>query len=87
MGQQIVKQPDGLYAIFSSVVDDFIVIDATPQQLIDYWVGCERERLTKKVKETCAALDRGEKPYWQFTMTWDEANAFIAEVHSRRRER
>ena len=86
MGQQIVKQPDGRYAIFSSVVDDFIVIDATPRELIDYWVGCERERLTKKVTETCAALDRGERPYAQFTMNWDEANEHIAEVHSRRRE-
>jgi len=29
MGRQVVKQPDGNFAIWSSVVDDFILGDAT----------------------------------------------------------
>ena len=49
MGQRIVKQPDGLYGIFSSVVDNFILVDATPQELIDFCVDEARERCTKQV--------------------------------------
>jgi hypothetical protein len=30
VGQQIIKQPDGRLAVFSSIVDAFIVVDATP---------------------------------------------------------
>lgn len=33
MGQHIVKQPNGKYAIFSSVVDHFIAYDATPEEI------------------------------------------------------
>ena len=81
MGQQIIKQPDGLYALFSSSVDDFVVLNATPQEIIDDWVEQERERLTKRVGEIVAELERGGKPYHQFTMTWDEAKAHIAMMH------
>ena len=35
MGKAIVKQPDGRYAIFSSVVDNFIYLNCTESELID----------------------------------------------------
>lgn len=37
MGQHIVKQPNGKYAIFSSVVDDFIAYDATPEEIAGHF--------------------------------------------------
>ena len=37
MGWQIVKQPNELYAIWSTVVDDFIVTDGTKDKIIEYW--------------------------------------------------
>lgn len=36
MGQQIIRQPDGRLAVFSSVVDAFIVVDATPEKILDW---------------------------------------------------
>lgn len=75
MGQQIIKQPNGKYAVFSSVVDGFTVFNATPDELIELWVKNERKSLTRRITETIAQLDRGEKPYSQFTLTWEEALA------------
>ena len=81
MGQQIIKQPNGLYAVFSAVVDDFVIEDATPYEIVDEWIKDERERLAKKVSEIVAALERGEKPYFQFTMTYAEAIELSNSVH------
>ena len=81
MGQQIIKQPNGYYAVFSSVVDNFVILDATPQEIIDEWIDYERKRLTERVNQIVKELDSGGKPYYQFTMTWDEANALIREVY------
>lgn len=38
MGTYMLKQPDGLIAIFSSVVDDFTHWDATPGEALAYGV-------------------------------------------------
>lgn len=38
MGHQVIRQPDGRYAIFSSFTDTWIVYDATRQDVIDYYV-------------------------------------------------
>lgn len=75
MGQQIVKQPNGKYAIFSSVVDAVIAMDCTREDLLEFWLDEERERLQRSIARYCDKLDAGEKPYAQFTVTWDEALA------------
>ena len=83
MGHQIIKQPDGNYALFSSIVDDFVLIDAEPQDIIDECVSKYRLDMEKKVAETIAALERGEKPYYQFTMSFDEAVKTIKLIHGK----
>jgi len=71
---QIVKQPDGKYAIWSSVVDDFIYVDATADEVI-LWFGREAKiKVMNEVKETIQILNEGGKPYYQFTKTWEELN-------------
>lgn len=37
MSHWIVKQPNGNYAVFSSVVDDFVFIDATREELETFY--------------------------------------------------
>lgn len=86
MGQQIIKQPNGKYAIFSSIVDDFILIDADPRDIVDEWVGKYKLDTEKKVTEIIAALEEGDKPYYQFTMSFDEAVKMIKKVHGENAE-
>jgi hypothetical protein len=84
MGRQIIKQPDGLYAVWSSVVDDFILIDATPEEIIADWVEEEEWRIREKVSKIVAQLDEGGKPYYQFTMSWQEAIETYEAIHHKR---
>lgn len=54
MGQHVTKQPNGKYAIFSSVVDSFIIYDATPEEVYEHFrqmAGQESDRQTKRSLE------------------------------------
>lgn len=81
MPQCIIKQPNGYYAIFSTIVDNFTVVDCSRDDLIEEFMERERELITQKVDRILAALEAGEKPYNQFTMSWEEALETIREVH------
>lgn len=83
MGQQIIKQPDGKWAVWSTNVDDFVLIDATPEEIVEAWVEEFRQNAVRTVGETIRRLEAGEKPYAQFTRSWNEALATIKEVHGR----
>jgi len=83
MGHQIIKQPNGKFSIFSTVVDHFIVIDATPEEIIEYYVKEETEDITANVNAKVEALNRGEKPYGQFTQDWEETLEIIEGIHGK----
>lgn len=81
MGSQIIKQPNGKYAVFSSIVDDFMFYDATPEDVIGYFVEQEAKSIKNLVTLIIDGLTKGEKPYHQFTMTWPEALDWAKQVH------
>jgi len=81
MGRQIIKQPNGGYAVWSTVVDDFVMVDAEPFEIIDMMVKESRRDITRRVNEVVAALERGDRPYYQFTMDFDECMSRIKEIH------
>lgn len=39
MPSRVVKHPNGLLAVFSTVVDDFTMYNCTEAELREYWVG------------------------------------------------
>lgn len=86
MSIQIIKQPNEFYAVWSTIVDDFILIDATPEDIIKHIVHECEEKTKKMVNEVIAALSRGEKPYHQFTMTFQEATTQIRQQHGKNAE-
>ena len=86
MGQQIIKQPDGKYAIFSTVVDDFVALNCTRRDILDNWMDDYRDRIWSQIVAICDSLELGGKPYHQFTMTWEEANQLILERTESRKE-
>lgn len=81
MGIQIIKQPNGLYAQFSSVVDDFVMYDATPEDILADWIEDAKRNYGEKLDKIIKQLEAGEKPYYQFTMTFDDAIDRIKDVH------
>lgn len=82
MSQQIIQQPDGKYALWSTVVDDFVLLDATPEEILRYWVEGHKADTAKRIADIIAKLQRGEKPYYQFTVTWERANTLREENHA-----
>lgn len=83
MGMMIVKQPNDNYAIWSSVVDNFVAINLLAIGVIDYMVADYRQYMEGHVKETIEQLDCGEKPYMQFTKSFKECLAEIRKVHGK----
>ena len=82
MSHQIIKQPNGKYAIWSTIIDDFIYIDLTSEQ----WIKIQQEEVAKNIKintmKIINKLKKGEKPYYQFTITYEEAIKKRNSIHS-----
>lgn len=76
MGQQIIRQPDGKLAVFSSVVDAFIVVDATPEEIVEWRAEEAAEKARERARTELDHVLSGNacKAYHQFAMTWEEAS-------------
>lgn len=86
MAHQIIKQPDGKYAIWSSIVDDFVITDCTLKEYIEFLIERESKRIRNEVEEIARKLENGEKPYYQFTKTYEEAVKFRNQIHKDKME-
>jgi len=76
MGQQVIRQPDGLYAIFSSITDTWIVYDADRQEIFDWYAERAKEDADRATLRILNAIEKDPREaYHQFAMTFEEANA------------
>lgn len=82
MSRQIIKQPNGLYAVWSSIVNDFILTDVLPGSIIDLFVQEHRRDITERVSEVIRQLNCGEKPYFQFTLSYEKCLQIIKEKNN-----
>ncbi len=81
MGRQIIKQPNGKYCVFSSIVDSIIYYDMTPGEIIEAYVDEERESIKKRVDNAIEKLE-SDSPYKsQFTMSYEEMLDTIKDIH------
>lgn len=97
MGQQIIKQTlvdgkpividgveckPGLYSVWSSIVDNFVFINGTREELIEFYV---REAMEHARRDTALRIDRadsqGGSGHRPFTKTFEEAVKWAVEVH------
>lgn len=86
MGHQYIKQPNGKFAIWSSIVDDFVYFDCTKEEIIEAEVEEVVERLKADITKTLDKVEKGEPAYYQFTQSWEEALARRDEQHGKDRE-
>ena len=61
MARQIVKQPNGLYAMWSTIVDDFLHVDLTRDEYITIRASEEAERVREELER---AFDKGTGGYF-----------------------
>ena len=81
MGRQIVKQPDGKFAVWSSVVDHIILYDCSREDLLAFEVEERVREIWAGINVICDALDQGGKPSFQFTKSWEDCLRIIRGVH------
>jgi enoyl reductase-like protein len=81
MGRQIIKQPNGKFCVFSSIVDNIISYDMTEEDIINEFVAESREDIERRVKEIISQLNNNEKPYYQFTHSYEEMLKTIKNIH------
>lgn len=77
MAEQIIKQPDGRLAVFSTITDSLIVLDASPEEIVEWRskraAANERARTRQELDRLLDENDPG--PYYQFAMTWAQVVA------------
>lgn len=73
MGNRAVKQPNGLYARFSEMVDDFTHVNCTRETLWEYYGG-ERD-----IEHANGKMDRADNEPGRF----DEAMKIIEAIHGK----
>jgi hypothetical protein len=81
MASQIILQPDGLFAVWSSKVDGFIAYDCSPDEIIGMEVELYRQLTVARINKVCDQLVAGEKPSGRFTLTYKEAHAMHVDQH------
>lgn len=77
MANQIIRQPDGKLAVFSSSTSDWVIRDATPQELLDWFAQEAAQRARKEAQRALEAVLAGnpELAYPHFTQTFEQADA------------
>lgn len=75
MGNQILRQPDGLYAVFSTETDTFVAWDATEDEIVEHFVEIAAEQARRDVRRTLGFVSAGEtrRAYAQFALSWEKA--------------
>lgn len=61
MGYHIIKQDDDKYAVFTSVSDTLLLVDAPVDELIEWWGNTAKEQAIQKLKDQLGL--NGNRPY------------------------
>lgn len=70
MGHGIYKQPNGLYAIWSSIVDNFVLLDATPDDIVRAYVEAYEQEAREMVTRRIAQIESGGGETWADKVEW-----------------
>ena len=57
MSHRILREKDGKYCIFSSIVDDVIAHNFTREQLVTYYLEEEKKKLMNYIENECGVAD------------------------------
>ena len=73
MSRQVIQQPNAEYCIFSSYVDDFIVVNASMEEVITFFVQEAEDRIRDALSK--------KAPISVFTKTFEEAVSVVREKY------
>ncbi|MDT7785585.1 MAG: 1,2-dihydroxy-3-keto-5-methylthiopentene dioxygenase [Pseudonocardiales bacterium] len=75
MSQQIVRQPNGKYGVFSTVTNTIIVWEATDTEIVEFFAEQAAETARRAAQRALEHVAAGQpkKAYFQFALDWAEA--------------
>ena len=79
MGTQIIKQPNGKYCLFSSISDNVTYYHCTRDELVEAYLGWEKERIEARVDQDLKDLEKGRKT--QFSLSYKAMLRTVKSVH------
>lgn len=71
MGTRIIKQPDGKYAIFSSISDTLKGVDLTIEEVTEFFVEMAQYEAKRDVKDRIDMIENSNNP--GFEMEFEDA--------------
>ncbi len=77
MAYQIIQQPDGRFAIWSTKTDSLIHWNLSEDGLEGQMAEDAKWYAKNRVREFLAALKRGERPHWLLEVSWETAKLTI----------
>ena len=80
MGRAIFKQDNGKFAVFSTTTDNFILINATEEDIIKVYVDEAVEAAKEAAKREIAFVASGKPRF----LTLDDALEVIENVHGKK---
>jgi len=79
MAQQIVKQPSGKYAIYSSVTESIVGLDFTAEELQDHYANGAAQESRARVQVILDKINADVPAYYQFTKKWEDVKHTVPE--------
>jgi hypothetical protein len=76
MGNRLIVQPNGKFAVFSHFTDDLEAWDCTIEELVAYYRACAADEAEERTREWCAGPRPGRGHY-----TIEEAIEWVRDVH------
>lgn len=81
MGHQIIKQPNDKYCVYSSITESVICWEATEEEILDYYADIAAKKSREATRELLDKVNKGDKPYYQFTLSWDDVKHTVPDTH------
>jgi hypothetical protein len=80
MSRPIIIQPNGLYCIFSTIIDGMLVYDCTREEVIQFFVDEQKAKITMLVDNRISDIEAGVKTYHQFELSYEQASKLSAGI-------
>lgn len=79
MAHQIIKQPNGKFGLWSSIVDDYVLINADKEDIVKYELCIKKKELEMFIGDRISRLNQGVQ--FPFCYNWDSSLNQIKEIH------
>lgn len=73
MAYQIIRRPDGQWALWETIVDDFVLDGAAEEDVLERIGDAAAEVAQDSAQIIIAKIKDGKRAYCQRTMTYEEA--------------